>query len=93
MKYESDNLTIVDQDEVSDEIEEQVNRIKQAFIETLKTENIRYDVALSIFATMYARTACDYMELPQEIAHEAITKTLELYYMDDFEIGEGQWLN
>ena len=93
MKYESENITIVDQDGVSDEIEEQVNRIKEAFIKTLNTEKIRYDVALSIFATMYARTACDYMEIPQDIAVEAITKTLELYYMDDFEMEEGQWLN
>jgi hypothetical protein len=34
------------------------------------------------------------MELPQKIAHEAITKTLELYYKDDFnEMGEVKWLN
>jgi hypothetical protein len=93
MKYESENITITDQDGVSDEIEEQVTRIKEAFIKTLNTEKIRYDIALSIFATMYARTACDYMELPQDIALEAITKTLELWYMDDFEMEEGQWLN
>jgi hypothetical protein len=93
MKYESENITITDQDGVSDEVEEQVTRIKEAFIKTLNKEKIRYDIALSIFATMYARTACDYMELPQDIALEAITKTLELWYMDDFEMEEGQWLN
>jgi hypothetical protein len=94
MKYESENLIIRDQDEVSDEIEEQVTRVKDGIFKVLQDENIRYDVALSIFATMYARVACDHMELPQKIAHEAITKTLELYYADDFnEMEEGQWLN
>jgi hypothetical protein len=94
MKYESENLRITELSEVEEEIEEQVTRVRDAIFTVLQDENIRYDVALSIFATMYARVACDHMELPQKIAHEAITKTLELYYKDDFnETGEVKWLN
>jgi hypothetical protein len=94
MKYESENLRITKLSEVEEEIEEQVTRVRDAIFTVLQDENIRYDVALSIFATMYARVACDHMELPQKIAHEAITKTLELYYKDDFnEMGEVKWLN
>ena len=94
MKYESENLRITELSEVEEEIEEQVTRVRDAIFTVLQDENIRYDVALSIFATMYARVACDHMELPQKIAHEAITKTLELYYKDDFnEMGEVKWLN
>jgi hypothetical protein len=92
MKYESDNIKITDQDGVSDEVHEQVMRIKEAISEVLQDEQVRYDIALSIFATMYVRVACDYMEIPQDIALEAITKTLEIYYADD-EMGEVQWLN
>jgi hypothetical protein len=94
MKYESENLTITNQDELSDELDEQIMRLKDALSSLLTKENIRLDVALSVFATMYARTACDYMELPKELALEAITQTLELHYADDgYNKGEMQWLN
>ena len=94
MKYESENLTISNQDDVPDEVDEQLVRVKNALASVLIKENIRLDVALSVFATMYARTACDYMELPKELALEAITKTLDMHYEDDvFNTGEVQWLN
>jgi len=94
MKYESENLTITDEAEISDELDEQIVRLKDALASLLTKENIRLDVALSVFATMYARTACDYMELPKELALEAITQTLEMHYADDgFNKGEVQWLN
>jgi hypothetical protein len=94
MKYESENITITDEAELSDELDEQIMRLKDALSSLLTKENIRLDVALSVFATMYARTACDYMELPKELALEAITQTLELHYADDgYNKGEMQWLN
>jgi hypothetical protein len=94
MKYESENLTVTNEAELSDELDEQIMRLKDALSSLLTKENIRLDVALSVFATMYARTACDYMELPKELALEAITQTLELHYADDgYNKGEMQWLN
>jgi len=94
MKYQSENLTISNQDEISDELDEQIMRLRDALASLLTKENIRLDVALSVFATMYARTACDYMELPKELALEAITQTLEMHYADDgHNKGEIQWLN
>ena len=94
MKYESENLTITNEAEISDELDEQIMRLKDALSSLLTKENIRLDVALSVFATMYARTACDYMELPKELALEAITKTLDMHYEADvFNTGEVQWLN
>jgi len=94
MKYQSENLTISNQDEISDELDEQIMRLRDALASLLTKENIRLDVALSVFATMYARTACDYMELPKELALEAITQTLEMHYADDgHNRGEIQWLN
>jgi hypothetical protein len=94
MKYESENLTITNETELSDELDEQIMRLKDALASLLTKENIRLDVALSVFATMYARTACDYMELPKELALEAITQTLNMHYADDgYNKGEVQWLN
>jgi hypothetical protein len=94
MKYESENLTVTNEAELSDELDEQIMRLKDALSSLLTKENIRLDVALSVFATMYARTACDYMELPKELALEAITQTLEMHYADDgYNKGEVQWLN
>jgi hypothetical protein len=94
MKYESENLTVTNEAELSDELDEQIMRLKDALSSLLTKENIRLDVALSVFATMYARTACDYMELPKELALEAITQTLEMHYADDgYNKGEMQWLN
>jgi hypothetical protein len=94
MKYESENLTITNEAEISDEIDEQLVRVKEALSSVMVKENIRLDVALSVFATMYARTACDYMELPKELALEAITQTIEMHYADDgYNKGEMQWLN
>jgi hypothetical protein len=94
MKYKSETMTITNEAEISDELDEQIMRLKDALSSLLTKENIRLDVALSVFATMYARTACDYMELPKELALEAITQTLELHYADDgYNKGEMQWLN
>jgi hypothetical protein len=94
MKYESENMTITDQDDINDELEAQLSRLKDAMAEVLMAEKVRLDVALSVFATMYAKTACDYMELPMDVALEAITKTLEMHYEDDdYNEGEVQWLN
>jgi len=94
MKYKSENMTITNENEIPDEIDEQLVRVKEALSSVMVRENIRLDVALSVFATMYARTACDYMELPKELALEAITQTLEMHYADDgYNKGEMQWLN
>jgi competence transcription factor ComK len=94
MKYKSETMTITNEAELSDELDEQIMRLKDALASLLTKENIRLDVALSVFATMYARTACDYMELPKELALEAITQTLEMHYADDgYNKGEMQWLN
>ena len=94
MKYKSENMTITNENEIPDEIDEQLVLVKEALSTVLVKENIRLDVALSVFATMYAKTACDYMELPKELALEAITQTLNMHYADDgYNKGEMQWLN
>lgn len=91
--YESENLKIKDQDELDDEMDEQLTRLKSKLVDVLNSEKVRLPVALSLFATLYTQTARDMMELPKEIALEAITGVIEMNYAEYEERGTAQWLN
>lgn len=94
MKYESDNIRIKDQDEISGEMEEQITRLQDKMVEVMQSEKVKVQVALSLFATLYAKTARGMMDLPKDVAIEAITGVLEMHYAEDEDYkGEVQWLN
>lgn len=93
MKHEFEHLSISDQDDIDDELDAQICRLRDKIADVLMNDDepVPTEVALSIFATMYVRTAHDMMELPLEVAKLAINSTLDLHYADDE--GEGKWLN
>lgn len=96
MKYESENIRIIDQEENIDEaIDAQIMRIKTKFAEVLHKEQPRDDVMLSILATMYIVTCHRIMGMPKEIAKEAICGAIDMQYAEDEmdERGTAQWLN
>ena len=103
MKYESETMKISDQDEISDEMDEQISRLKEKVCDVFMSEKVETQVALSIFATMYVRTACDMMGLPKAIAKEAIDQLIEMHYASEGEPDDAemhfanmekpQWLN
>lgn len=90
MEFESENIRIVDQEGVPEEVDAQMSRILKKINNILRDEDVNVQVALSLFATMYAKTACGIMELPKEVAIEAITGVLEMYCVDDEDRGELQ---
>ena len=92
MKYESENLSVKDQDEIDGEMDEQLTRLKSKLVDLLNEEKVKLQVALSLFATLYTQTAHDMMDLPKEIAIEAITGVIEMHYAED-EMEEVKWLN
>lgn len=93
MEIKLDGVKVIDQDEeMEDEIVEQMERIKRGFVKVLQKEDPDLQVIISVLASMYVTTACDMMELPKEIAINAIVGAIELRYSED-ETGEGQCLN
>ena len=92
MKYESENIRVKDQDELDGELDEQLTRLKGKLVDVMNEEKVKLQVALSLFATLYTQTAHDMMELPKEIAIEAITGVIEMHYAED-EMEEVRWLN
>ena len=92
MKYESENIRVKDQDELDGELDEQLNRLKGKLVDVMNEEKVKLQVALSLFATLYTQTAHDMMELPKEIAIEAITGVIEMHYAEN-EMEEVRWLN
>jgi hypothetical protein len=86
MKYESENLRISDQDEDLDpKLDEQIARIKSQIADIFTEEQVRHDVALSVLATMYVVTCHRIIEMPKEIALEAIRGAIEMQYAEDDE--------
>ena len=86
MKYESDSLRISDQDEdIDPKIDEQIGRLKEKIADIFTEEQVRHDVALSVLATMYVVTCHRIIEMPKEIAIEAIKGAIEMQYAEDDE--------
>ena len=86
MKYESENLRISDQDEDLDpKLDEQIARVKSQIADIFTEEKVRHDVALSVLATMYVVTCHRIIEMPKEIALEAIRGAIEMQYAEDDE--------
>lgn len=92
MTYQSENLTIRSQDDIDEELDALIMRVKERVVDALMEEQVPAEVALSIFATFYSRTACEMMELPIHVAKEAINVTLDLHYADKEKDGV-EWLN
>ena len=83
MKYESDTLRISDQDEDLDpKLDEQISRIKSKIADIFTEEQVRHDVALSVLATMYVVTCHRIIEMPKEIALEAIKGAIDMQYAE-----------
>ena len=92
MKYESDNLKITDQDEMLDDVDKQIVRLRAGIVDVLQGEKVEMKIALSVVATMYINIAKGMMDLPKEITLEAITQAIEMAYAED-EMEEVEWLN
>lgn len=97
MKYESENLRIRDEaEDIDPEIDAKMIRIKKKIIQILDEEELTLDMVLSLFATMYVLTAHRVMEMPIEVALEAITGALMMQYAEEEMAkhkGDMQWLN
>ena len=86
MKYESENLRIKDEEEdIDPALDEQISRIKGAIADIFAEEEVRHDIALSVLATMYVVTCHRIIEMPKEIAIEAIKGAIEMQYAEDDE--------
>ena len=92
MKYESDAIRITDNDEIPDELDNQIVRLRSGIVDVLQGEKVEIQVALSVVATMYINIAKGMMDLPKEITLEAITQAIEMAYAED-EMEEVEWLN
>lgn len=92
MKYESDNVRISDKEEMTDEIDEQMSRLQDKLFDVMESEPVSLQVALSMFATFYVKTAKELMGMPKEVALEAIAGVIEMSYGED-EREEVKWLN
>lgn len=92
MKYESDDIRITDNDEIPDELDKQIVRLRAGIVDVLQGEKVEMQVALSVVATMYINIAKGMMEMPKHITLEAITQAIEMAYAED-EMEDVEWLN
>lgn len=92
MKYESDDIRITDSDEIPDELDNQIVRLRAGIVDVLQGEKVEIQVALSVVATMYINIAKGMMGMPKNITLEAITQAIEMAYAED-ETEEVRWLN
>lgn len=93
MEYESDNLKIIE-DGIPADIDAQITRIREKIGHVFNEEKVSTSVALSIIATLYVNVAKGMMEMPEEVAIEAMVQTIKMaYYDEDEDRGEIKWLN
>ena len=92
MKYESDDIRITDNEEIPDELDKQIVRLRAGIVDVLQGEKVEMKIALSVIATMYINIAKGMMGMPKHITLEAITQAIEMAYAED-EMEDVEWLN